>query len=832
MAFKMFKLHTIETHLFTGMWLNNVKNFKWEIKNNFNLILGQNGCGKSRLLRIATPLCPNTIDFPEGGWERVVFEHDNVMWESKCVRTKSGYKCSLFNITDNVEFSSNTNASLHNQHIKELFNYTKEIHELLLGNVLLTKMKAAERKKWFSVLSDSDLAYALEFYKNSRIELRNVTGTITTTKQAIGKLSPQVIDDEAEFNATKARIELLQKDISTLDRELEECTTVAGIDEDTLVRHNERLMQLSNAILSIDTEVSNEVWDADIEQVKTDIAVTSKEIDVLLEQQNGLTEKLERVAKISDINIDDLFQMEKDFNVTCEEYKQRIPKEFLELLTYSLEDINKAIGQHDNYVSIVVKALELTDCELDTTNIATRCQDLEKEYNDTKLRYNELDMTSRHILERIRANDTVHDVDCPKCNFKFKPGVGANENEMLSQQLRAVETDKRGIEAELVKLNQLLERYREISNALRAVNESINSNVSRPTFLLMNHLNSLQAFVKDGKLHTSLVCYYVNALHAAKHWFIGQDRIKQVQSDIAAVQAVHGEDYTALREMNDSITAKVQTLQATRNGLNKLLSDKIAYIGKTERLKALYDQLESGMVEHETLEKTLIDNIRAEILKEHRDDLWNAVIVAKQRFEDMDRARMRLELLKEELASNEMRCVTLKEIVKAMSPDTGILAKYLYQSITKITDFMSTYIDTMWHYKVKVLPCVVKDSELDYQFPFWVDSPAKLNKDVSHGSKAQKEVIDFVFVMAAYRALKLNNYPLLLDELGSGFSEGHKPEMIKFIKSLVSKGQNSQVLMISHDPLTHFQLNHADVLVLDPNGVTLPETYNEHVTIN
>ncbi|MCT7475924.1 hypothetical protein N5V81_13155 [Escherichia coli] len=98
------------------------------------------------------------------------------------------------------------------------------------------------------------------------------------------------------------------------------------------------------------------------------------------------------------------------------------------------------------------------------------------------------------------------------------------------------------------------------------------------------------------------------------------------------------------------------------------------------------------------------------------------------------------------------------------------------------------------------------------------------------GSKAQRIIFNMMFRLTAYKALGLQNYPLLLDEPSEGMDEEHK---IDWSTSL-NRWRRESFLNCWSFRMTSgssFKLNEATYCVVEPEGVTLPPVYNEGVII-
>ena len=170
-------------------------------------------------------------------------------------------------------------------------------------------------------------------------------------------------------------------------------------------------------------------------------------------------------------------------------------------------------------------------------------------------------------------------------------------------------------------------------------------------------------------------------------------------------------------------------------------------------------------------------------------------------------------------------------MITAWSPEKGVLKKYIYNSIVRITEMMNRYIGAVWQYPMNVLPCDVSEGDLDYTFPYTLKNNPDPVVDVIKGSKAQKNIFNLSYRLTAYKGLNLRQYPLLLDEPSEGMDEEHKQALVAFIKMLAESGEFSQVIVVSHEPEVHSKLNEATYCVVEPTGVTLPPVYNVGVKI-
>ena len=187
--------------------------------------------------------------------------------------------------------------------------------------------------------------------------------------------------------------------------------------------------------------------------------------------------------------------------------------------------------------------------------------------------------------------------------------------------------------------------------------------------------------------------------------------------------------------------------------------------------------------------------------------------------------------LEQEHAEHVERRYTAGHMIQAWSPEKGVLQKYYFKAIRRITEMMNHHIRCCWSYEMQVLPCSADNGDLNYQFPYLLKDKPQPVSDVAKSSTGQSEIIDLAFRLVAYNALELTEYPLLLDEPATGFDENHRGALVDFIKQLLDQNMFSQMLVVSHLPDVHTRLREAEYCVIEKEGVTLPERYNESIRI-
>ncbi|EBV4534714.1 hypothetical protein DOW51_25250, partial [Salmonella enterica subsp. enterica serovar Kentucky] len=174
------------------MGLHEIETFDFTIHSPTTIILGGNGCGKTSLLSVFLPIAPSKSEFRDGGsYTNICLVNDH-RYKFKVARKGNSLVCDIENLTTGTKIVEQGNAKVYNSRVEEITGITKEIKELLNGEVLLTDAGTELRRKWFYRLSTSDLTYALGFYQRLRKNLTMLNGGIEITSRKIAELRTRV----------------------------------------------------------------------------------------------------------------------------------------------------------------------------------------------------------------------------------------------------------------------------------------------------------------------------------------------------------------------------------------------------------------------------------------------------------------------------------------------------------------------------------------------------------------------------------------------------------------------------------------------------------------
>lgn len=834
----MLEIEKIELEKYRGFQLNNVKKFVMEIKSNITVLLGRNGCGKSMLMVALPPLCPNKKLFKVGGGRKLTFRCTKGRFLATNVRTQGGMKNTLENLDTGELVIKDANPSVFDETINDLTGYNKDIHQLLMGNVRLSTMSTPERKKWFSLLSESDLTFALKFYTQARKRMRTLSGGIDLLKEELGELKVKVLETEEEYAVVRVRRDELTKEIGVIDAELAHVDRNAAISEATVMKQIEAIEGINRQIIKLDPFIPADLVDVN----QTSLEVTAGEItaakSIYLGELERIHKRLYELKKMDTINIRDV-----DERLEAAREEAAMLMESLHVLAVNdevpLEEYLNAQSWYSAYGTRWLDALAaftlsgfLYADEMSLDNVSGSLASAINGLEGLTLRRNKVANMLTVFNERLNHIDDCKVVQCDNCNHEFKPGVKAGEYDELIVQREDLVKQLIELDANIEKSTAIVNKYSELNRIQYSLIDADAGIECNSVLCELRDIMPAEVFDGMGGVAAAWAEEWKEDVVSVIKLRAVNARIDKIEVDRAIIMAAQGQDTAQLEARQDELDQTIHKLSERFASISYDI-DRINTIKKTmASFDTLGKQLDDQWSSYQRALFQLTENIRFELLLSNRHEINELLNETLKRMNEMDGYRKRIVDVEDQLKRTEVKYIQAGKIVKAMSPEEGVLAKHLFRCITSVTELMTAYIGAMWNYDMKVLPCNIANGELDYQFGLWAGVAENAVDDVSEGSFAQKGVVDFVFMLTAYKALKLNRFPLWLDELGNNFDEGHGDEMVTFIKGLLNKGQHSQVIMISHNANQHFQLTQADMVVLDKHNITLPSNYNRFVEMS
>ena len=784
------------------------------------LILGTNGSGKSTLLDALSPLPASPGDYIKGGYKETQWTDGTVSYKLRSSFVRGEHPHSF--LRNGVELNDGGTLMIQRKLVEQYFNYTTDLHELLIGNVKFTSLTAQKRKEWLVKLCHVDVSYAIGVYLKLQTTARNVLGARKHAEQRIIQRTAQLLG-ETELADLKQRLDEINQELKILveskDYELQWSESNASE-----LRYIEaQLQELSQEILSmpmLDTEGFKNTT-----EIQTAIDSLIEHTARLEERNNGIKKEYSSISDIVKMLSQSSTVSIQDLENECGSLQQANENEHLNtrqslLCHYSnLKEIQSDLEQVIDPIEDLLLEIPLnTDMKLYNNEIIQLKQEARDKVLAEKHNWQNRHQTAISRLHYLKSHDPVV---CPECTHSWIPGVSDVEVERLENSMPKYEATIAELDKKLIEFHLWYEQKETWKHVYLRYRNYV-SQYPRLKEIWDYYQDEYRIFNEPAKL-VGFIRHFYNDVIVAIRCKSRQDRVDVLHSAI---------EERRLLESNNVVTLNGKLTQLDTE-LSVGLAEVRLNSTRIDSLRNLYDGIQTLESRSRQIKELLNHHVEGFIkqFKDGKNKIIDSLMMARQQslsslstrhHDAMSDVNMLAQYERdlEELKRSEE---DLGLVLDSLSPTSGIIAQTLNSFINIFTQGMNKVISQVWTTPLQVLPCNMKDTDLDYKFPLWFGSEEKTADDISQGSSGQKEIVDFAFVLVARSFLKLNHIPLILDEVGRTFTDTHRRHLFDFIKLL-----NSQIFIVSHFSNTHGALNQADVNVIDPTGVLIREGYNKN----
>ena len=800
-------------HNYKRMFLNDITHIAYTPKSNIQILLGQNGSGKSSLLEQLTPLPPAIKkDFKDSGYKEIYITHND---QNYILRSElgSGHSFKL----DNIELNTSGTISVQIQLVEYHFGITPHIQQVLIGKKQFTNMSYTERKRWVSEMSSIDYSYPIMVYNKLKQRYRDIVGSIKHLQANIVKVKNTTLPDDVINSLIRDRKHF----IILIDHML------------TLIDHTVTVGSLDSSVSSVESIVSDigkmTSYTDTLDSMKDTLSKYIAKLELTKEYLKSLYSDLSDLTKQNNLgNSSEYISSKKEIESQIDGILSKHP---LRKLT-DIESIYKYVN--DNYmdmVSLVSKLDEFSGLDItkkDITSINSKLASLETSiYNYTK-RINKLEERVEHL--KMHASDD-NLVECPKCTHKWNPEYSKEEYDNclleLSKYSKLLESSKDSFN----KLTDELDNIKKVRLFMEDFFKYFN--YSSDTRYILEYIRTSPEYKSSGYLglfHVfERVCSELKTLYP----------IISLRSKLSEVNAKLLEIEQAIvitKTNNDNTLNTIKcNIENTRNSI-RILENNIKNISKDISSKVNRD---SKINELKRLIKVVYSIKNNNLVFEQNNELKKGISILREELVSIDN-NIRLHNERETLLIDYQKDLDdlnnreklLKITLNELSPNQGLIAKSISSFLNKFIQDINSVISTIWGYDMEILSCDLGNDDLDYRFRVLVNNDETI-EDISKTSSGMQEIINLAFKVVFCRYMGFIGYPLTLDEFGGSFDAHHRITAYEALQNTIIN-DFSQVFIVSHFESMYGRFGNADVSILGTVGVDTDtiKKYNEVVHIS
>lgn len=797
--------------------LNNIHSIQISFTSTLTLILGTNGCGKSFLLKELTPLPATPVMFMEKGEKHIHISYGG----NSYVLSSYVNKSAKHTFVKNGEIiHSLVTTRVHTQRVIEEFNYTSNIHKLLIGDLKFTWMSPQERKDILTLINPLSLNYALVFHEDLKEQLKETKVILKhiTIKNASTKTKLKELDLPDNLSVVKANIESEINDM--LPFSVMEVKPLSKMPLSEMLYQSEQyskqfIKKYDNRRVPVENINCIEDLRSYIDSLDKESAVTQSELNTLANELYSLNEVSVEIAN-SEMSKSELETKVKHFTNELD-------------YSYQIEAL-----QFDNHLRLI-NGLEHIETSLnemyewlpdefipinDRPTIRTR---LTNAISNNNFLLKQLDV----LTEKLgHYNDPDLMTECPKCDYVFsKSGEDvATIKIRLKNQIQETEFKIKEFPELIETYSELVERISTIENAEQTLLKLKRSTYECFDFwtmfncdadILFKHdiaISKLHRFISDVKYSYDKSCII--------------DELGQCNK-ILKLYDLHGNKAgIRINSLNKTLEVKRKHLSEIQSRLREC-KGLHKYISYFQNISKSYDELQN------TIRANVLNSIHHSIKTtstERLNFLYGELGTLNNSVNKLNHLTNAIEELDIEQHQLNEKFNSLKIAEELISPNKGLIASQMKGFITNYISRINIVIRQVWTYQLELEPCELNGGVLNYVFPLRVKG--SIVPDIVETSKSQKEMINLAFTMVMRDYLKLSQYPLYFDETGAKFDDTHRHKLIDYMKSLISSGKCSQMFFVNHYDSVFSAFKNTNTVVLDAANVTVSQPYNQNVTFN
>lgn len=800
------------------------------------IVQGENGSGKSSLLRELSPLPATKTDYLKDGYKRLELEHQGKRYTIASDFSQTNYhsfQC------EQVELNTGGTAEIQEQLCLQHFGFTPLLYRLTRLQYRYTELTKSQRKELFLQTYPGSLEFIIDYYKR-----------VSSIRRASQQQLKLMLEREAQLQAELCSEELYQQYCQQEQLHLELDKALAQ----DLYRAQTELQQLQQQLTACGwaqrslpslTELQQErqrvqSWnrqryqlpesltelDQQLLQSSAAVSETQTQVTSLLQQNNQLVSELDQYRSLLNDSLDAKLQQQQAH--------QQLMQQQLAALKFNdsipiLPDWPSYQRQHQQLTELLLSLqgqdLTLLVSATEYRQLQQRQQQLLMEQRqlltEQQQQSQQLDKISRQLQER-QQRFQIPDGCQLSCRLKQTVQQLCQQQEQECQQLR---TQLQSSDLRLTQLHTELDRLTEqltLNDHCQTTLQQLQALATGPwtDYLLSGHgllerlRTDLSGLLSSWRLLATINQRWQDKLQLEQELQLTATNISNLEQLLVTkqqfalvVQQKQQQQQLLLQQL------ETQQRQLTdRQQTHQTLTAAKRWQQEGEQLRQHWQQLQQGI------------RLRGQYeLWQERQRLWQQcrqrnldyLLTLKQQRKQQEQLRLRLDQEIRPTKDRLEKKINKYQLVEnELSPTTGIPYRYTVRYLNALYQLTNRYLGQIWDYPFRLCYNDETASGFDYLLPLEINEESQL-KDISLCSKGQKSIVDLTLNWAVLKyGQLLGHYPVQLDEIDEGLSPNHKSRLLTFLSEQAHGDEVCQFFLISHDSVTCGGFEDAGVICL------------------
>jgi len=724
-----------------------------------HLILGTNGCGKSSIMDLLTPLPPNRKYFTEDGSKHIELTTES---GDRYVVYSQGTHHTIYR--NNEVLYKDIGLKMCTSRINELFGITINDHRFMLGKSSMVTMSLQQRKEFISNISSIDFDYVNGLYSNLNRRLRDAQGVIRHINNRILALKDYVLSDNAMIDSLLKR----EKEIKELIYSLYELKR----PDVSLETHNlsvKWLSKVQDRVSELRTDLTN--LGVDDANTLTDTAnVLRNDLKPLLTESNTIEESLLEISRSV---------TSAEAKVLIDELDNRLGvlnnNRIIDNTNITQFTIFDRVRLHDMLNSLYGDIVNYEATDLDRLN--KTLTEAKKTYSDLSDSIDELDSKHSVIRTKLSVYESVDGtIVCPECNTSIDSSNVKHTVDELMIESDKIMVDKEALVADRKVASETIAECTSVLDGIKAVYSKalqIGLTTIIPTEMVMESSTRVLQMVNDVSTLDEL------------------NRLIAKRDELVINTLDDGDRYELLTKRHDTLSADINKVQSKLRVYDDVIARHVSISGDLADISLALKKANESR-------KNGISNSRNKSMDELISLLKE---VANNTVTEIDHMRHSIKehkSLVDELESVTESAKIYTILMKELNPSTGLIATSVKSFLTSYISDVNDIIASVWSYDLVVLPYDTKDLEKGITYRFPVRTRGEDNaEDIADTSESMREIISLAFRLTSLKYMNLLGCPLMIDEFGRSMDEVHLIKSYDLLESL-SNEHDIQMFIIAH----------------------------------
>lgn len=807
------------------------------------ILSGENGKGKSSVLRELSPYPATRSDYEKNGLKVIEIQHKNDYYVLTSDFSKTGAHSFVRN---NEELNISGTTDVQEDLVQQYFEgFTPLVERLTSGQCKFSQLGRPERGKIIMATYPSPMLFILEKYKNLMSKIRACNNQLKLMHERKLKLKESFIDDSKLENYNNLRaimneaLTALDQDILIMSQYIQPILDMPNYKYDfaytieDVLNRCEELREKFNKVTSCMKDVNVDIPDyapklqVILQLIDAKIEAAKKEIESYTTRGTDIVEEIER------------------YNTYLKTDREQVIKECESMIETQKSIIKEFTIEDDTPIVDIEEAEQMRECSskiqehlqfLRSLNVELWSED-EFITKERELKSLEADMRTTSIqISRL-------DSDLQKMHYRLNRYTThpAAEGCVLRCRLREsmdqiIESIKIEIETTTASKKKLVDEF----NSFKIVSDKLKNDLevrspARPIidrFERLTHnktwgdfICSNGSFISAANSNISEIWNrYIRIIkksEASDKVRKAKDMLVILETKLTGLKTDHQPAKKVISETLIKREAELKKITEKKTELSLKLGSEIQQKEFYTVYYELYESIEtleerwSKLREHLEL-KAIVSFVQDEIsrMKETKIQISERLrefdTIAREQENLRTRLNDEIEPIIKEL-NEQLR--KWKAVEKVLSPTKGIPNERIVKYINAIFLRANAFIKQVWNYDME-LEYLKENEECDYTFKVIINGDG-IVKDINTCSKGQKEIIDLAIILAICKYRKYSTvFPIKLDEMSSGLSPEHSTKLFEYLGELFHQSNILQAFIVNHDPVITSSYTDASYAVL------------------